>query len=48
MAQSDDLTHRNKVQYLMLYPVYPSILYYVDLLETKCKIIKNNGNKLLC
>ena len=36
------------VKDLMLYPVSPSVLYYVELPETKCKIIKNNGNKLYC
>ncbi len=36
------------VKDLMLYPVSPSVLYYVELPGTKCKIIKNNGNKLYC
>jgi Glu-tRNA(Gln) amidotransferase subunit E-like FAD-binding protein len=36
------------VKDLMLYPVSPSVLYFVELTGTKCKIIKNNGNKLYC
>lgn len=36
------------VKDLMTYPVSPSPLYLVELPETKCKIIKNNGNKIYC
>jgi len=48
MAQPTDLAQNHIVKDLMLYPVSPSILYYVDLPGTKCKIIQNNGSKLYC
>jgi hypothetical protein len=48
MAQPTDLAQNHIVKDLMLYPVSPSILYFVDLPGTKCKIIQNNGNKLYC
>jgi len=33
---------------LMTYPVSPSPLYLVELPKTKCKIIKNNNNRIYC
>ena len=48
MAQISDSTQKSIVQNLMYYPVGPSTLYLVELPETKCKIIKNNGNMLYC
>jgi hypothetical protein len=48
MAQPTDLAQNHIVKDLMLYPVSPSILYFIDLPGTKCKIIQNNGNKLYC
>ncbi|MFA9408961.1 MAG: hypothetical protein ACERKJ_09010 [Candidatus Dadabacteria bacterium] len=48
MAQPTDLAQNHIVKDLMLYPVSPSILYFVDLPGTKCKIIQNNCNKLYC
>jgi|GEM_PF-1326813 len=48
MDQTKDLAQNNIVKDLMLYPVSPSILYFVELPETKCKIIKNNANQLYC
>ena len=48
MAQPTDIAQNHIVKNLMLYPVSPSILYYVELPGTKCKIIQNNGNKLYC
>ena len=48
MAQPTDLAQNHIVKDLMLYPVSQSILYFVDLPGTKCKIIQNNCNKLYC
>jgi hypothetical protein len=48
MAQPTDLAQNHIVKDLMLYPVSPSILYFIDLPGTKCKIIQNNCNKLYC
>ena len=42
------MAEKTIVKDLMLYPVSPSVLYFVELPGTKCKIIKNNGNKLYC
>lgn len=47
--QYEKSTDENSVvQKLMYYPVGPSPLYLVELPKTKCKIIKNNGNKIYC
>jgi len=36
------------VKDMMLYPVSPSMLYFIELPGTKCKIIKNNNNSVYC
>jgi len=48
MDQANELNQSNIVQNLMYYPVGPSPLYLVELPKTKCKIIRNNGNKIYC
>jgi len=48
MFQPNDLTQSSVVKDLMLYPPPTSVLYLVELPDTKCKIIKNNGSKIYC
>lgn len=48
MNQHNDLNQNSIVKNLMYYPVSPSTLYLVEFPKTKCKIIKNNGNKIYC
>ncbi|MEM7009306.1 MAG: hypothetical protein AAF462_09265 [Thermodesulfobacteriota bacterium] len=36
------------VKNLMYYPVSPAPLHLIELPKTKCKIIKNNDNKIYC
>lgn len=48
MNNSNGLEQNSIVKNLMYYPVGPSPLILVKLPHTKCKIIKNNGNKLYC
>lgn len=48
MQYEKDIAKNSIVQNLMYYPVGPSPLYLVELPKTKCKIIKNNGNKIYC
>lgn len=48
MDQINDVAQNSIVKNLMCYPVGPSPLYLVELPKTKCKIIKNNGNRLYC
>ncbi len=48
MDKTSDVTQNSIVKNLMYYPVGPSTLYLVEFPKTKCKIIKNNGNKIYC
>ncbi|GJM14856.1 MAG: hypothetical protein DHS20C13_01830 [Thermodesulfobacteriota bacterium] len=48
MDKTNNLAQNSIVKNLMYYPVGPSPLYLVELPMTKCKIIKNNGNKIYC
>lgn len=48
MHNDKNLADNSVVKNLMYYPVGPSPLYLAELPKTKCKIIKNNGNKIYC
>lgn len=48
MDKINNISQKSIVKNLMYYPVGPSPLYLVELPKTKCKIIKNNGNKIYC